>query len=172
MDPAEMDPQFDEPRKPGGDTNVSDVDLFDDGFPINMACITERGLVRQIEADRDMLDMALGADEFRIVAVMLCSLLEAVILQLSIPRRRELELTGTPDAWDLHNLLIRFTQDSTIAQDRLTLERVLIGRQLLMPAEQLMRPQDPQRDEIAGMLESVRRFLAHVKFSTANLGPS
>ena len=80
----------------------------------------------------------------------------------AIPRRRDLSLRGTPETWDLHGLLMNFTTDPELSPDRLTLERVLQGRKLLMPAEQLMQPRDPQHDEIAdmhfdeGMLEWIK----------------
>lgn len=80
------------------------------------------------------------ARDYRLALVMLSSVLEAVVLDHSIARRAELGLSGTPDTWNVQDLLVRVMGDAMAPKDLSLAYHLFSARNLLRPALQIVKP--------------------------------
>lgn len=78
--------------------------------------------------------------DHRLATVLLASVLEAVVLDHAIPKRAELGLVGTPDTWNLQDLLARIMGDAFVPKDRSLAYHLFSARNLLRPALQMVKP--------------------------------
>lgn len=85
-------------------------------------------------------ERVLAAKDYRLAVVMLASVLEAVVLDHAIPRRTELGLAGTPDTWNVQDLLVRIMGDAFVPKDLSLAYHLFSSRNLLRPALQIVKP--------------------------------
>ncbi|MGK0155545.1 MAG: hypothetical protein ACI9SE_002509 [Neolewinella sp.] len=71
---------------------------------------------------------------------MLASIVESAVLDHAIPRRAELSLSGTPDTWNVKDVLLRAMGDVAQPRDRALSFHLFASRSLLRPALQMMTP--------------------------------
>lgn len=85
-------------------------------------------------------ERAVEAKDYRLAMVMLASLLEAVVLDHAVTRRAEFGLTGTPDMWNVQDLLVRAMGDAFAPKDLSLAYHIFSSRNLLRPALQFVKP--------------------------------
>jgi hypothetical protein len=90
--------------------------------------------------DLGSYERAVAANDYRIATVMMASVLEAALLDHAIPRRAELALTGTPDGWNLQDVLLRALGEQAAPKDGSLGSHLFASRRLLHPAVQLVAP--------------------------------
>ena len=93
-----------------------------------------------ISVDMNAFDRCQQEADFRLATVLLASILESAILDHAIPRRVELELTGTPDTWNVQEVLLLAMDDAAEPKDRALSFHLFASRNLLRPALQMVTP--------------------------------
>jgi len=90
--------------------------------------------------DLATFERVVEAKDYRLAVVMLASMLEAVVLDHAITRRAEFGLTGTPDTWNVQDLLVRAMGDGFAPKDLAIAYHLFSARNLLRPALQFVKP--------------------------------
>ncbi|MEO6596784.1 MAG: hypothetical protein ABIP94_18715 [Planctomycetota bacterium] len=90
--------------------------------------------------DLAVYERAIGANDYRLAAIMLASVLESAALDHAIPRRAELGLSGTPDAWNPPELISKVMGDAFQPKDNALAYHLFSARNLLRPALQMVTP--------------------------------
>lgn len=90
--------------------------------------------------DLRAFERARAADDHRLSAVHLASILECALLDYALPRRKELVLVGAPDTWNPQEILIRVMGDGCTPKDRSLAYHLFMARNLLRPVTQLVSP--------------------------------
>jgi hypothetical protein len=110
-----------------------------------------------LEIDLRAYERAFGAKDYRLAAVHLASILEAVVLDEILPRASELGMTGAPETWRLAAMLNRVV-DHISPKDRAHLSLMSRCLQMLQPTRQLRSPVVVTRP----MLEQACGFVAGI----------
>ena len=105
--------------------------------------------------------------DYRLATVLLASLLEAAVLDHVIPRRAEFGLTGTPDAWNPQELLLKALGERGTPQDMSLAYHLFAARNLLRPALQIVTPAIVTMSSFDRMREFVQRSLHVLGFGPA-----
>lgn len=90
--------------------------------------------------DLRAFERARAADDHRLSAVHLASILECALLDYALPRRKELNLAGAPDTWNPQELLTRVMGEQCSPKDRSLAYHLFMARNLLRPVTQLVSP--------------------------------
>lgn len=90
--------------------------------------------------DLRAFERARAADDHRLSAVHLASILECALLDYALPRRQELVLVGAPDTWNPQEILIRVMGEQCTPKDRSLAYHLFMARNLLRPVTQLVSP--------------------------------
>lgn len=85
-------------------------------------------------------ERARAAEDHRLSAVHLASILECALLDYALPRRKELGLGGAPESWNPQELLIRVMGEQCTPKDRGLAYHLFMARNLLRPVAQLVSP--------------------------------
>ncbi|MFT4514457.1 MAG: hypothetical protein ACI91B_003167, partial [Planctomycetota bacterium] len=93
-----------------------------------------------ISVDMNAFDRCQQDADYRLSTVLLASILESALLDHAIPRRAELGLSGTPDMWNVQDVLLRAMGDAAQPKDRALSFHLFASRNLLRPALQMMVP--------------------------------
>lgn len=93
-----------------------------------------------VQLDLACLDRALRQEEHRVALLMIAGVLEAVVLDTALPRREELGLPVSPEAWDLWALLKRLLGPELREIDKPMLSLLSRKQELFRPASQLVAP--------------------------------
>ncbi|MDO8349486.1 MAG: hypothetical protein Q7T30_04590 [Planctomycetota bacterium] len=109
---------------------------------------------------------AMQAQDHRIAAVLLASILEAAILDHAIPRREELGLPGTPDGWNPLDVLGVALGDKLAPQDRSLAYHLFASRNLLRPGLQVVTPTVVTVSSLERLREFVLRALRAMGFAS------
>jgi hypothetical protein len=83
---------------------------------------------------------ALAANDHRLATVLMASVLESTLLDHVLARRADFGLTGTPDAWNMSDVLLMALGDQAEAKDRSLAFHLFSARNLLRPAVQIVAP--------------------------------
>ncbi|MGE3171417.1 MAG: hypothetical protein AB7O97_02250 [Planctomycetota bacterium] len=90
--------------------------------------------------DLRALDRATAANDYRLAAVHLTSVLEGAVIDHALTRTMDLGLSGTPDTWNPQEVLLRIFGDQCAPRDRAAAYHVFAARSLMRPALQLKTP--------------------------------
>ena len=112
--------------------------------------------------DQKALDRATRAGDFRMVAVVLRSLLAGVVWDAALQRRREIKLQGTPDSWAMPDVIEALLGDSLGHADVLQVANLDRCGELMHPPAQLARPQVINRETVDAFRSLVRTIAAHL----------
>lgn len=93
-----------------------------------------------VAMDLAALGRAQRDGDYRLAAVMLAGVAETVLLDHVVPRRREFELEGTPDQWDLADVLVKSLGDTAAKKDIAFASHLFKARKMLVPAVQMTTP--------------------------------
>jgi hypothetical protein len=116
--------------------------------------------------DLAALSRARIAKDYRIAAVVLGAILEAAVLDHSIPRRTDLGLSGTPDTWNIPDLLVQLMGDAFAPADRALAFHLSAARNLLRPSLQIVTPTVVTFASLEKMTDFVHRALHSMGFSS------
>jgi hypothetical protein len=126
---------------------------------IDTSAIRDPRLRTMLGMDLQILDRARTSSDFRLAAMALGSVFEAVVVDLAMQKRSEFDLQGTPDSWPLKDLVARLSRTRFTGPDRNTLFHLLRSRLLFQPAQQLTNPLVVTKLSVDKMLDFVQRFL-------------
>lgn len=93
-----------------------------------------------IDVDINAFDRSQKESDYRLSTILLASIVESALLDHAIPRRAELGLSGTPDAWNVQDVLLQAMGDAAQPKDRALSFHLFASRNLLRPALQMMTP--------------------------------
>ncbi len=111
------------------------------------------------------------ANDLRVATVLMVSVLEAVLLDHVLARRAEFGVTGTPDAWNLSDLLLRALGDQATSQDRALAHQLFAARNLVRPAMQIVAPTVVTVGSFWALREFVQRTLHALGYGAGELPP-
>lgn len=117
--------------------------------------------------DLRALDRALVAQDHRLVAVHLASIIEATVLDHAMTRRVELGLPTTVETWDPQAVLLQLLGDTVTSRDRATVHAMFGSRNMLRPGLQLVAPMAVTSSTAQQMLAFVQRALAQLGFAAS-----
>lgn len=117
--------------------------------------------------DLRALDRALMAQDHRLVAVHLASIVEATVIDHAIPRRVELGLPSTVETWDPQEVLLQVLGDSVTSRDRATVHAIFSSRNILRPGVQLVTPTAVTSATVQQMMAFVGRVLSAMGLAAA-----
>ncbi|MBL8734946.1 MAG: hypothetical protein JNL12_00835 [Planctomycetes bacterium] len=117
--------------------------------------------------DSRAYERAVESNDHRLATVLLASLLEAALVDYAVPRRGELAVTGSPETWNLQDLLLKALGDRAAAPDRALAFHLFASRNLLRPALQLVTPAVVTQASFERMREFVQRALHELGFGSS-----
>jgi hypothetical protein len=104
------------------------------------------------------------AGDHRLATVLLASILEAALLDHAIPRRAELGLTGTPETWNMQDVLLRALGPEAQVKDPALAFHLFTSRNLMRPALQMITPTIVTAASLARLREFAERVLHSLGF--------
>ncbi len=122
--------------------------------------------------DTRAFERAVEAGDHRLATVLMASLLEAALIDFAVPRRGELGITGSPETWNLSDLLMKTLGDRAAAPDRALAFHLFASRNLLRPALQLVTPAVVTQASFERLREFSQRALHELGFGSANGAPT
>jgi len=121
--------------------------------------------------DMRSYERSVAAQDYRLAAVLLASILEAAVLDHAIPRRAELGLTSTPDTWNPQDVLIRVLGETLPPKDKSLAYHLFSARNLLRPSLQIVTPTVVTHASLERLHEFVQRALHTMGFASASTDP-
>lgn len=118
--------------------------------------------------DARAYERAVESNDHRLATVLMASLLEAALIDYAVPRRSELAVTGSPETWNLQDLLMKALGDRAAAPDRALAFHLFASRNLLRPALQLVTPAVVTQASFERLREFVQRALHGLGFGSAS----
>lgn len=112
--------------------------------------------------DQKALDRATRAGDFRMVAVVLRSLLAGVVWDAALQRRREIQLKGPPDTWAMPDVIGALLGESLSHADILQVANLDRCGELMHPPAQLARPQVINRETVDAFRALARGIAAQL----------
>ena len=109
--------------------------------------------------------------DHRLATVLLASLLEAAVLDYAIARRAEFVLSGSPETWNLQDLLLKALGERAAPQDRAMAFHLFAARNLLRPALQMVTPAVVTSATFERLREFVQRALHDLGYGVGTLPP-
>lgn len=109
--------------------------------------------------------------DHRLATVLLASLTEAAVLDYAIARRAEFALAGTPETWNLQDLLLKALGERAAPQDRAMAFHLFAARNLLRPALQMVTPAVVTSATFDRLREFVQRALHDLGYGLGTLPP-
>lgn len=114
--------------------------------------------------------------DWRLATVLLASVVESALLDHVLAHRTELGLTGSPDAWNLQELLLQTMGETATPKDRAHAFHLFGARNLLRPASQLVAPAVVTQASFDRLVEFAQRALHAMGFggaaATADAAPA
>ena len=101
---------------------------------------------------------AIKAEDYRLAAIHLASVLEGAVLDHAMPRVRDLGLSGPPDSWKLNKILAVVMIDFS-AHDRALLAHLMGTMNMIRPSTQLGQPVVVTKKILEDMRGFVHRIL-------------
>jgi hypothetical protein len=109
--------------------------------------------------------------DHRLATVLLASLLESAVLDYATARRAEFGLAGSPDTWNLQDLLLKALGERAAPQDRAMAFHLFASRNLLRPALQMVTPAVVTSATFDRLREFVQRALHDLGYGLGTLPP-
>jgi hypothetical protein len=165
--PQEQDPPSERASAPG--PSLSMVPAVEVAGAAEADAICDPNKVRDprlrtmMTLDQRAYARAMEAEDFRLAAIHLASMLESAVFDHTLPRIKELGLNGAPDTWTLESLVTLLIEDFA-ARDRAMLLHLIGTRNLIRPGTQLREPVVVTRGILSEMRLFVRRLLATLGF--------
>ena len=155
---------------PSGFFSGISIDVDEPELPplIDKRKLQDARLRSQLGVDLRAYERCVKAGDYRLATVMLASIMEAALLDHVIPRRAELGLSGTPDTWPPHELLLRALGDAAEARDPSLAFHLFASRNLLRPALQMVTPAVVTDASMDRMREFVERCLHKLGYRNPN----
>ena len=110
-----------------------------------------------IGVDMRAYQRACAAADHRLATVMLSTILEATLVDHVLSHRAEFDVVGTPDGWDLLELLMHALGDRASPKDRSLAFHLFSARNLLRPTVQFLAPMIVT----SSSFEVLREFVSH-----------
>ncbi|MCA8954908.1 MAG: hypothetical protein KDC87_02480 [Planctomycetes bacterium] len=133
--------------------------------PVDPRRVQDPRLRSALVLDLKALQRSWAAEDFRMSAVHVSSVFEAVVTDYALPRRAELDLRGTPDTWQLQKIVTHVLGPRITSPDRNALYHLVAARNLVRPSVQLVNPIVVTRQSVEKMMELTRRFAEAVSGS-------
>jgi hypothetical protein len=109
--------------------------------------------------------------DHRLATVLLASLLESAVLDYATARRAEFGLAGSPETWNLQDLLLKALGERAAPQDRAMAFHLFASRNLLRPALQMVTPAVVTSATFERLREFVQRALHDLGYGLGTLPP-
>lgn len=109
--------------------------------------------------------------DHRLATVLLASLLESAALDYATARRAEFGLAGSPETWNLQDLLLKALGERAAPQDRAMAFHLFASRNLLRPALQMVTPAVVTSATFERLREFVQRALHDLGYGLGTLPP-
>ena len=109
--------------------------------------------------DLKALVRAMAVNDNRMSTVHLGGLFEAMVIDVALHRRNELALRGSPDSWQLQQLVPAILGGRFMGSDRNTLFQIINCKNLIRPAVQLLNPIVVTSQTVGKIIEFVDRFV-------------
>ncbi|MCK5944705.1 MAG: hypothetical protein KAI24_22140 [Planctomycetes bacterium] len=119
-----------------------------------------------VSVDLSAFARCVADGDYRLATIMLASIMESALLDHAIPRRAALGLTGQPDTWVMHDVLLRAMGDAVQGKDRSLAFHLFAARNLLRPALQMVTPAVVTAASFERMRDFVERALHAQGFGT------
>lgn len=110
-----------------------------------------------IGVDMRAYQRACAAADHRLATVMLSTILEATLVDHVLSHRADFNVVGTPDGWDVLELLMHALGDRASPKDRSLAFHLFSARNLLRPTVQFMAPMIVT----SSSFEVLREFVSH-----------
>jgi hypothetical protein len=117
-----------------------------------------------ITQDLASFECCVATGDYRMAEVLLACLMESALLDHVLPRRTQLGLSGSPETWNLKQLLIRVMGQQCNSRDRTLVGNLFAARSLLRPAEQMVAPMPVTLDSFDSLREFVQRVMTDLKY--------
>jgi len=132
---------------------------------IDVQKIVEPRLRALSTVDLHAYDRAVAAGDWRMATILAAAVLEVAVLDYALPRQEELALVGTPDTWDIQQLLDVAMRDHGDPRDQAMAAHVFAARNMLRPAVQLANPTIVTQVSFERLRDFVRRVLHCLGFA-------
>ena len=133
-----------------------------EGLALDSRLVRDPRLRTMIVLDIRALERARAASDYRLSAVHLCSVCEAVVVDVALTRRDKVKVKGTPETWRLDEVVKALLGDKFTTSDRASLFHLVACRNLIRPSIQLHNPIVVTRATLKTMIEFVQRLLVEL----------
>lgn len=114
--------------------------------------------------DLRSLQRCYDAADYRLSTVLLASIVESATLDHTIPRRAEFGLTGGPETWKMHEVVLQTLGEAAQPKDRALAFHLFASRNLLLPAAQMVTPAVITSQSFESLHQFARRVLHEMGF--------
>ena len=135
---------------------------------LNVRAVQDPQLRALLAVDLAALRRATEAQDNRLSLVHLSPILEGLVADYILPRRKEFGFSGTPDGWNLKEFLIKRFSDRLSAGDRGILHHVFNSHKLLRPIDQYMAPMVVTPSTVQQHMEFVRDVAQELGYAGAS----
>ncbi|MHC4853342.1 MAG: hypothetical protein ACYTF5_15110 [Planctomycetota bacterium] len=132
------------------------------GLTLDSRLIRDPRLRTMLVLDVRALERARAAKDYRLSAVHLCSVCEAVVVDVALARRGALDLKGTPENWKLDDVIRDLLGEKFSTSDRASLYHLIACRNLIRPSIQLHNPIVVTQGTLTKMIDFVQHLLVEL----------
>ncbi|MHC4079460.1 MAG: hypothetical protein ACYST0_13580, partial [Planctomycetota bacterium] len=132
------------------------------GLTLDSRLVRDPRLRTMLVLDVRALERARAAKDYRLSAVHLCSVCEAVVVDVALARRGALDLKGTPENWKLDDVIRDLLGEKFSTSDRASLYHLIACRNLIRPSIQLHNPIVVTQGTLTKMIDFVQHLLVEL----------
>jgi hypothetical protein len=143
---------------------------LEEALQLDSRLVRDPRLRTMIVLDLRALERARAAKDYRLSAVHLCSVCEAVVVDVALTKREKVKLKGTPETWRLDEVIKALLGDRFTTSDRASLFHLVACRNLIRPSVQLHNPIVVTRATLKKMVEFVQRLLVEMGVAGSGTG--
>jgi hypothetical protein len=138
------------------------------------AKVSDPRLRALIGVDMRSFARAVASSDYRLATVLMAAVLEAALLDHVLPRKAALGVMGSPDSWNMQDLLLAALGDQAVPKDRSLAFHLFSARNLLRPAVQVVTPTVVTVGSFEVLREFVQRALHGLGYGapTATMPPA
>lgn len=145
---------------------------LEEALQLDSRLVRDPRLRTMIVLDIRALERARVARDYRLSAVHLCSVCEAVVVDVALTKRDKVKLKGTPETWRLDEVIKALLEDTFTTSDRASLFHLVACRNLIRPSVQLHNPIVVTRATLKKMVEFVQRLLVELGVAGSGTSPA
>lgn len=143
----------------GNQEDLGGLEELEEALTLDARLLRDARLRTMVVLDMRAMERAQAAKDYRLAAVHLCSVCEAVVVDVALVRHDEIKLQGSPDTWRLDEVIGTLLGERFTTGDRASLYHLVACRTLVRPSIQLQSPVVVTRTTLEGMVEFVQRLL-------------